>query len=74
MDIDLGVFLENKLMGRIYTRNSSGYSVIASNVPSVHQGGIAFFWRANKTYKIKDQRICGTNVLSFVIVTGSQRF
>ena len=74
MGVDLGIFLETKLMGGIYTRNSSGYSVFVSNAPSAHQGGIAFFWRANKTYEVKDWRIRGPNVLSFVIVTGSQRF
>jgi hypothetical protein len=74
MGIDLGVFLEIKLMGRIYTWNSSQYSVVASDVPSAHQGGIALFWRANKTYKVKDRCIHGPNMLSFVIVMGSQHF
>jgi hypothetical protein len=71
---DLGVFLETKLTGQIYTRNSSGYFVITSNAPSVHQGGIALFWQANKMYKVKDWCIHGPNVLSFVVVTGSQCF
>jgi hypothetical protein len=74
MGVNLGVFLETKLTGGIYTWNSSGYSLVASNTPSAHQGGIALFWRANKTYEVKDRRICGPNVLSFVVVTVSQRF
>jgi hypothetical protein len=74
MGINLGVFLETKLTGGIYTWNSSEYSVIASDAPSAHQGGIALFWRANKTYKVKDWRICRPNVLSFVVVTRSQCF
>jgi hypothetical protein len=74
MGVDLGVFLETKLTGGVYTRNSSGYSVVTSDAPSSHQGGIALFWRANKTYEIEDWRIRGPNVLSFVIETGSQRF
>jgi hypothetical protein len=74
MGVNLGVFLETKLTGGIYTQNSSGYSVVTSDAPSAHQGEIALFWRANKTYEVKDWRIRGPNVLSFVIITGSQRF
>jgi hypothetical protein len=74
MGVNLGVFLETKLTGGIYTQNMSGYSVITPDAPSVHQGGIALFWRANKMYEVKDWRICGPKVLSFVVVTGSQRF
>jgi hypothetical protein len=51
MGVNLGILLETKLTGGIYTRNLSGYSVVASDTPSVHQGGVALFWRANKTYK-----------------------
>jgi hypothetical protein len=50
MDINLGVFLETNLTGGIYTWNLSGYFLVASDAPSVHQGGIAFFWQANKTF------------------------
>jgi hypothetical protein len=74
MGVDLGVFLETKLTGGIYTRNSSGYSVVASNAPSAHQGGIALFWQANKTYEVKDWCIRRPNVLSCVVVMGSQCF
>jgi hypothetical protein len=63
MDVDLGILMETKVTGRIYTQNLSGYSVVASKAPSTHQGGIAFFWRANKTYKAKDWRIRGSNAL-----------
>jgi hypothetical protein len=59
MGINLGVFLETKVTGRMYTWNSSGYSVVASDAPSVHQGGIALFWRANKAYEVEDWHIRG---------------
>jgi hypothetical protein len=48
--------------------------VIASNTPSVHQGGIALFWQPNKLYVVEDWRILGPNVLTFVLVTGSYQF
>jgi hypothetical protein len=44
MDVDLGILMETKITGGIYTQNLSGYSVVASDAPSMHQGGIVFFW------------------------------
>jgi hypothetical protein len=51
MDMDIGILLEIKVTDEIYTQSSSGYSVLASNAPSAHQGGIALFWWPNKSYK-----------------------
>jgi hypothetical protein len=59
MDVDLGIFQETKITDGIYTRLSSGYSVVASNAASVHQGGIALFWRPNKSYEVEDWRVRG---------------
>ena len=70
MDVDIGIFQETKVTSGIYTRMSSGYSVVASNAASVHQGGIALFWRPKKSYEVEDWSVRGPNVLSFVIVTG----
>ena len=74
MGINLGILMETKVTDKIYTCNLSGYSGIASDTPSAHQGRIAVFWWANKVYKVKDWRICGPGVLSIVIVMGSQCF
>ncbi len=52
----------------------SGYSAAVLNTPSAHQGGIALFWRPKKSYKVEDWRIFGPNELTFMLVTGSQRF
>ena len=49
MGVDIGIFLETKITSGIYPRSSSGYSVVASNAASTHQGGIALFWRPNKS-------------------------
>jgi hypothetical protein len=70
--VDLGILLETKMTDGICTQKLSGYSVAALNTPSVHQGGIALFWRSNTLYKVKDWRICGLSVLPFVLVMGSQ--
>ena len=74
MDVDIGILLETKVTGEINTCFSSGYSAVASDAASAQQGGIALFWRPNKSYKVKDWRVRGPNMLSFVIVTGGQRF
>jgi hypothetical protein len=72
---DLGILMETKVTDGIYTRKSSGYSVVRFlNAPSAHQGGIALFWRPNKSYLVEHWRIWGPNVLTFVLVTGSCRF
>jgi hypothetical protein len=74
IDVVIGVFLESKVTGGIYTRSSIGYSVVASNTPSMHQGEIALFWQPNKSYDVEDWQIRGPNVLLFTIVMGSQQF
>jgi hypothetical protein len=74
MGVDLVILLETKVTDGIYTQKSSGYSVATLNTPSPHQGGIALFWGPNKSYEVKDWRIHGPNMLTFVLVTGSQHF
>ena len=43
-NMDIGFFQETKLMDRIYTRGSAGYSIVSTLVPSQHRGGIALFY------------------------------
>ena len=46
-NMDLGVFQETKLIKRIYTHESSGYKVVATEAPSAHSGDVAiFYWLA----------------------------
>jgi exonuclease III len=73
-NVDLGVFQETKLTDGIYTRQSSGYQVIASNAPSKHQGGIALFWRDSPHWQVEAYKAYGPNVLSFQLVTGLRRW
>ena len=44
-NMDLGIFQENKLTDGIYTRGLAGYSVVATDAPSRHRGGVAVFHR-----------------------------
>ena len=41
---DLRVFQETKVTGGIYTQESRGYRVVASEAPSAHSGGIVVFY------------------------------
>ena len=44
-NIDLGVFQETKCTDGIYTRESAGYRVVATDAPSRHRGGVELFYR-----------------------------
>ena len=74
MGFDLGILLETKVTDRIYTQNSSGYSVAALNAPTAHLSWIALFGLPNKSYVVEYWWIRGPNVLTFVLVTGSTQF
>jgi hypothetical protein len=74
MGVDIGFLLETKLTGGIYTRYSSGYSVLASSATSVRQGGIALFWRGNNSYKVEETQIWGANVISLQLKMDNARF
>ena len=41
----LGILKETKLTDGIYTCGSAGYSVVATDVPSRHRGGVTIFYR-----------------------------
>ena len=43
LGVDIGLFQETKLTGDIYTRFSSGYSVIASDAPIAWSGEWLYF-------------------------------
>ena len=43
-NMDLGILQETNLTDVIYTRGLSGYSVVATDAPSRHRGGVAIFY------------------------------
>ena len=46
-NMDLGFFQEAKVTDGIYTHESAGYSVVATDVPSRHHSGVTVFhWPA----------------------------
>ena len=42
-NMDLGIFQETKVTDGIYTRGLAGYSVVATDAPTQHYGGVAVF-------------------------------
>ena len=64
-NMDLGILQETKLKDGIYTHGSAGYSVIATDAPSRHRGGVALFYRSEPHFVVEAVEKFGLNVLGF---------
>ena len=73
-NIDLGVFQETKCTDGIYTHQSAGYCVLATDAPSRHCGGVAIFYRLSSLFAVEEVREYGPNVISFEVATGRRRW
>ena len=73
-NIDLGVFQETKCTDGIYTRESAGYRVVATDVLSRHRGGVAIFYRPSSLFAVEGFREYVPNVISFEVATGRRRW
>ena len=73
-NMDLGIFQETKYMDRIYTRASAGYSVVATDAPIRHIGGVAVFYRPSPHFVVEAVRKFGHNVVGFQLATGERRW
>ena len=62
-NVDLGILQETKLTDIIYTRGSAGYSVVATDAPSRHRGGVAIFYRPAPHLAVEAVRKFGPNVI-----------
>ena len=63
-----------KLTDGIYTRGSAGYSVVATDAPSRHRGGVAIFYCSEPHFTVKAVEKFGPNVIIFQLVTGARRW
>ena len=70
--MDLGIFQEKKFTDGIYTRGSDGYSVIATDAPSRHRGGVAVFHRPAPHFAVEAVQKFGPKVVGFQLETGAQ--
>ena len=75
MGVDLAVMTETKLTDNRYTCLVSGFKILASKATSHNQGGIALLWKENHPrYEVELARIATSNLLTFQLVTGNERF
>ena len=73
-NMDLGILQETKLTDGIYTHGSAGYSVIATDAPSRHRGGVTLFYRSEPHFVVEAVEKFGPNVLGFQLATGARRW
>ena len=73
-NMDLGILQETKLTYGIYTRGSVGYSVVATDAPSRHRGGIAIFYRSEAHFAVEAVEKFGPNIIGFQLATGARRW
>ena len=74
LNVDMGFLQETKLTKGRHTRRYGEYSVIATDAPSVRQGGLAFFWRESKLYEVEEVHKHGRNVIAAQVFNGASRF
>ena len=73
-NMDLGIFRETKVTDGIYTRRSAGYSVVATDAPSQHRGGVAVFHRPAPHFAVEAVQTFVPNIVSFQMATGARRW
>ena len=72
--MDLGILQETKLSNGIYTHGSAGYSVVATDAPSRHRGGVEIIHWPAAHFAVEAVRKYGPNVIGFQLVMGAQRW
>ena len=73
-NMDLGILQETKLTYGIYTPGSAGYSVVATDAPSRHRGGVAIFYRSEPHFVVEAVEKFGPHVIGFQLVTGTRQW
>ena len=73
-NMDLGILQETKPTEGIYTRRSDGYSVVATDAPSLHRGSVAIFHRPVPHFAVEAVQKFGPNVIGFQLATGARRW
>ena len=74
VNFDLGIFQETKVTEGMYTLESSGYRVVASEAQSAHSWGVVVFYHAEEHFSVEALQLYGANVVSFQLMSGGQRW
>ena len=69
--MDLGILQETKLTDGIYTHGLAGYSIVATDAPSQHRGGVKIFYRSEPHFAVEAVEKFGPNVIGFQLATGA---
>ena len=69
-NMDLGIFQDTKFTDVIYTHRSDGYSVIATDAPSRHRGGVAVFYWSAPYFALEAVQQFGTDMVGFQVAMG----
>ena len=72
--MNLCFLVETKLTNSIYTRFYLGYRLLATNVMSHHQGGVALVYKESPYWQVESSVMYGPNVISAVIVSKNSQF
>ena len=51
-NMDMGILQETKCTYGIYTRELTGYRVVATDAPSLHSGGLALLYRPSPLFVV----------------------
>ena len=71
--VGCGFFQETNIKKGVYTREDSGFRVMATEAPSAHCGGVAIFYCKTEHFATKELRLYGPDVIRFQLVTGRRR-
>ena len=63
-NMDLVILQETKLTDGIHTRGLAGYSVVATDAPSRHRGGVKFFYRLHREVWFRAVENCDAAAVS----------
>ena len=70
----LCIFKETKCTEGIYTHESAGYRVVATDAPSRHRSGVAQFYRPSPLFVVETVRKFGPNVVIFQLEIGPRQW
>ena len=73
-NMGLGVFQYTKVTKCIYTRESSEFRVVETEIPSVHSSGVAVFYRAAEHFSMEALHTYRANIVRFQLESGGRRW
>ena len=73
-NLDLDIFQETKVTDGIYTCGSAGYSVVATDAPIRHRGGVAVFHQPAPHFAVEAVQEFVPNVVGFHLEIGELRW